>query len=245
MADKTYELVFKMSDGSTERVQFIAPQGPQGDKPVKGTDYFTAADQESIVQQVIAALGTPVFGTVDEENNIILSGDLADGTYTIKYEDAEGNVTEIGTLTSAVEPAYTNLFVADTATLNTRMSGSSSSSKAANGYVMTANIILPEEIAITGATAGDAYITVPASMWTGSANVFLLKNDEVYSVQGYMDYSASPGTVSGDWVTIPLRDQWGTTFTAAGVIVSLYVSASAITASDIADIQIYYNECPV
>ncbi len=79
--------------------------------PVKGIDYWTEADQEAIVQQVIAALGTPVFGRVDENNNIILTGDLADGTYTIKYEDSEGEQTVIGTLNHAVvpEPTYTNL----------------------------------------------------------------------------------------------------------------------------------------
>lgn len=68
------------------------------DVPQKGVDYWTPADQESIVQQVIAALGTPVFGTVDTDNNIILSGELADGTYTVKYEDAEGNLVDVGTI---------------------------------------------------------------------------------------------------------------------------------------------------
>lgn len=66
--------------------------------PVRGTHYWTEADQEDIVQQVITALGTPVFGRVDEDNNIILTGELAEGVYTLKYEDADGNVTEIGTL---------------------------------------------------------------------------------------------------------------------------------------------------
>lgn len=59
---------------------------------------LTEADKEAIVQQVITALGTPVFGRVDADNNIILTGELADGTYTLKYEDADGEVTEIGTL---------------------------------------------------------------------------------------------------------------------------------------------------
>ena len=85
--------------------------GKDGKTPVKGVDYNTPADQEEIVQQVIAALGTPVFGRVDVENNIILTGELAEGTYTIKYEDTEGNVVDIGTLDNAgvPEPAYTNL----------------------------------------------------------------------------------------------------------------------------------------
>lgn len=79
------------------------------DVPKKGVDYWTEADQEAIVQQVITALGTPVFGTVDGDNNIILTGELSDGTYTLKYEDAEGNVTTIGTLTTESGPAYTNV----------------------------------------------------------------------------------------------------------------------------------------
>ena len=39
-----------------------------------------------------------VIGTLDENNNVILSGELADGTYTLKYENADGTYTEIGTL---------------------------------------------------------------------------------------------------------------------------------------------------
>lgn len=69
-----------------------------GKTPTRGTDYWTDADQESIVQQVITALGTPVFGRVDENNNIILNGELADGTYTYWYEGKDGQQVEIGKL---------------------------------------------------------------------------------------------------------------------------------------------------
>lgn len=110
--NKKYRLDFTMDDGNVKSVEFLAPQGdpgPAGYTPVKGVDYFTDADQEAIVQQVIAALGTPVFGRVDENNNIILTGALAEGSYTVKYEDAEGDVTIIGTLTNEAAPEYTNL----------------------------------------------------------------------------------------------------------------------------------------
>lgn len=69
--------------------------GKAGYTPVRGTDYWTEADQEAIVQQVITALGTPVFGRVDTDNNIILTGTLADGIYTLWYEDENGKTTEL------------------------------------------------------------------------------------------------------------------------------------------------------
>lgn len=62
------------------------------------------AFQESIVQQVITALGTPVFGRVDENNNIILAGNLVDGTYNLKYEDAEGNLSDLGSVEVGMSP---------------------------------------------------------------------------------------------------------------------------------------------
>ena len=66
--------------------------------PVRGVDYWTEEDLEDIVQQVITTLGTPVFGTVDNDNNIILSGNLVDSNYTIKYESADGEMITIGEL---------------------------------------------------------------------------------------------------------------------------------------------------
>ena len=48
-----------------------------------------------------------VIGYVDGDNNIILTGALADGTYVLKYEDTEGNLTEIGSIEVGCS-AYTN-----------------------------------------------------------------------------------------------------------------------------------------
>ena len=70
----------------------------EGYVPQKGIDYWTTADQEQIVQDVIAALGTPVFGTVDANNNITLTGELAEGTYIVKYESADGKTENVGTI---------------------------------------------------------------------------------------------------------------------------------------------------
>lgn len=56
------------------------------------------ADPDTIVQMVLDELGASVIGTVDSDNNIILTGDLASGTYTLKYENEDGTRTEIGTV---------------------------------------------------------------------------------------------------------------------------------------------------
>ena len=95
--------VVLFSDGNTLTVKngnkgSDGAAGKDGKTPVKGTDYWTVADQEETVQQVIAALGTPVFGRVDADKNIILTGELADGIYTLKYEDAAGNKIVVGTV---------------------------------------------------------------------------------------------------------------------------------------------------
>ena len=99
--------------------------GPAGYTPVKGTDYWTSADQEAIVQQVLAALGTPVFGTVDDNNNIVLTGELVSNAYTIKYEAADGTTTVIGTLDIGGKPAYINVLDTVGWKENTRLSASS------------------------------------------------------------------------------------------------------------------------
>lgn len=99
----------KGDKGDTGATGATGGKGADGKTPVKGVDYWTTADQESIVQQVIAALGTPVFGRVDADKNIVLTGELADGTYTIKYEDADGNVITIGTLNAEGAPTWINV----------------------------------------------------------------------------------------------------------------------------------------
>jgi hypothetical protein len=52
--------------------------------------------RSDIVDDVIEALGTPVFGVIDDQKNILLKGSLTAGTYTFVYEDANGEQTIIG-----------------------------------------------------------------------------------------------------------------------------------------------------
>lgn len=101
--------VVTFSDGNVLNIT-NGSKGDKGDKPEKYVDYWTDADQEAMVQQVITALGTPVFGTVDLDKVINLNIDhLVDGTYTLGYENKDGKFVKIATITKEPEPTYTNL----------------------------------------------------------------------------------------------------------------------------------------
>ena len=68
-------------------------------RPIKGVDYFTEEDKNELVAMVLDTLGgNPIYGYVDKDNNIVLSDNLDGGTYTVKYKNADGSYTDIGTL---------------------------------------------------------------------------------------------------------------------------------------------------
>lgn len=52
-----------------------------------------------VVQEILTQIGgIPVFGTIDDENTITVTTSLPNGVYTLKYEDGNGALTEIGTV---------------------------------------------------------------------------------------------------------------------------------------------------
>ena len=170
---------FTIKNGSKGSTGATGATGPAGYTTVKGTDYWTQTDQESIVQQVIAALGTPVFGSVDADNNIVLTGALVDGNYTIKYEAADGTTTVIGTLDIGGKPAYINVLDTVGWKENTRLSASSSYAEKEN----------------TG-TDLTGYIAVNAGDIIRLKNVTMPQNDTSYTNKVY--YFDNSKTGKGD-----------------------------------------------
>lgn len=87
-------------------------QGEKGKTPEKGVDYFTDGDKAEMITAVMEAIGTPVYGTVDENKHILLSGrNLVDGSYTCSIEMENGNIVPIGAFEkdmNAVVPTYPN-----------------------------------------------------------------------------------------------------------------------------------------
>lgn len=115
--------------------------GVDGKTPVKGVDYFTEADKAEIVAAVIESLGgNPIFGIVDENNNIIVNGDLPDGTYTVKYEMEGGKIINIGNLVLDSNVYYTvtknltNCTISNSATQAVQGGSYSATITAKSGY---------------------------------------------------------------------------------------------------------------
>lgn len=88
--------------------------------------FLKESDKTDIVADVLDSIvvrypdAHVIYGDVDSNNVITLNGDLADGTYTIKYENADGTVTEIGEL---VVGGYTNQIPISTDTNGTIYNG--------------------------------------------------------------------------------------------------------------------------
>lgn len=130
----------------------------------------TEAEFNTKLAELMGYVYSEITGEVDDNNNIVITGELADGTYTLKYENEDGTTTEIGTFTvGELPPAFTNLFNPATATLNKRWSDSGGGfTSTANGYVATdyipvklsSNASSPTLLRFRGATfAGNAAIT--------------------------------------------------------------------------------------
>lgn len=199
---------FVVKNGSKGGTGANGAKGADGYTPVKGVDYFTPADQEAIVQQVIAALGTPVFGTIDENNHITLSGHLVGGTYTLSFEDEDGFEADVGTINKS---SYTNLLSAaigqDGAVLNgvgyvdgyrltgdCNAAGQLSYHSDATGYFLTGYMPITKEQIENGCTiyvkgvnltANDGNVRMlvaPDYNYTGYINNVKIVNDSIPGV---------------------------------------------------------------
>ena len=125
----------KGDKGDTGSKGATGSAGKDGKTPVRGVDYYTEADKAEIVALVIESLGgNPVFGVVDGNNNILVSGNLPDGTYTVKYEMENGTKVNIGNLV-----LDTNVYYTVTNTL-TNCTNSNSATKAVQGGSYSATI---------------------------------------------------------------------------------------------------------
>lgn len=118
---------------------------------------LAALSVDSIAQKVIDAIGVPVFGRVDEDNTITVVGNLAVGTYTMRYEDENGDYQEIGKLAIGV-PMVENMYLPDVATYNMRFNSGGTVAK--DGVFFTYYIkFAPDGSNVFRAAGSDVIIT--------------------------------------------------------------------------------------
>lgn len=112
-----------------------------------------------------------VFGYVDENNTIVLNGNLADGTYTVKYEMENGEVVNIGNMV-----LDSNVYYTVTSTL-TNCVNSNSAKSVAEGGSYTATITAKDgyELKSVVVTMGGS----PVSVSGGSISIANVTGDIV------------------------------------------------------------------
>lgn len=136
------ENVVTFSDGETLTVK-------NGKDGAKGDPYtLTETDKAAIVATVIESLGgNPIYGYVDEDNNIILKGDLVDGTYSAKFEMENGSTVDIGDLVLDSNTYYsvtknlTNCVIDNSATQVVEGGSYSATISANSGYDLSSVVV--------------------------------------------------------------------------------------------------------
>jgi hypothetical protein len=162
----------------TTRVSIRGATGAAGKTPVKGVDYWTEADREAILNEVMQALSTPVYGRVDEENNIIITAQLADGTYTLKYENADGTKVDIGIveLGGGYVVVDESGPIALTMTYGVKLDKNTGAEGSGTGYAASQSIPYDSAYEYTMATTNDKH-AYGAACWYDASGSYLGWND--------------------------------------------------------------------
>ena len=96
-----------------------------------------------------------VFGYVDENNIVVLNGNLADGTYTLKYEMENGNVIDIGNLVLdnnvyySITKNLTNCIISNTASEVAKGNSYSATITANSGYELKSIVVTMGDTAVS------------------------------------------------------------------------------------------------
>lgn len=191
--------------------------GKDGEDGKDGQDYIlTENDKNEIAQKVIDILGgNPIFGYVDSDNNIIVSGNLSDGSYLLKYENEDGSYTDIGTLDIGEVAKDINLFEAYTPILNKRWSNSSKAWSGQNGCVgfdIPLENIKGKTMRFSGFQQTYATTAVPSWYLADDNNTAVVDAIRIYDVatnEGNNTYSwviPSDTTATKLLVFLPIKD---------------------------------------
>jgi hypothetical protein len=200
-----------------------------------------------IVQAVIESFGgNPVVGYVDEDNNIVIRGNLADRTYSVKYEMEDGTVVDIGDLVLEAEPTYTNLFDPSAAVLNQRIN-SSGTTTALDGHIITAFIDVSGKTPFSNSTKiyvkGATFDAVSSTEMRAKIYAYKTKPTTGYGGE-YSNINKTSMTITNEGDGVISVSNIASTM-ASGVkymVLVLNVKTSAVTYDDIKDIVVTIDE---
>lgn len=161
--------------------------------------------------------GGDITGVVDDSNNIILSGDLADGTYTLKYIKADGTYVDAGELVVSSIATYAII-------CNLTNCTSSGADTIRQGGTTTITIMtnegynLPDSITVSGAEY----------TWDKSSGQIALSNptsDVTITVAAVAvpTYTNLADQTSADWKKNARINSSGSQVSATGVDITNYI----------------------
>lgn len=150
--------------------------------------------KEEIVQEVLERLGgNAVFGYVDENNNIIVSGDLANGTYTVKYEMEDGSTVDIGDLVVdsnvyySVTTDLTSCIISSTDTQVIEGESYSATISAIDGYELSSIVVTMGGEDVTSSAVSGSSIIIPNV--TGNITITAVATETVEEIINWITNS--------------------------------------------------------
>lgn len=203
-----------------ERGEF---DGAKGDP---GNDYvLTPADKSEITAMVIESLGgNPIFGVVDENNNIVVSGDLPDGIYSVTYEMADGSKISIGNLV-----LDTNVYYSVSNNL-TNCTNSNSAKQVVQGNSYTATITAKSGYVLksVAVTMGGAAVSVSG----GTINIASVTGNIVITAVAEeikVNYTNLADPTSSDWIIGSRFNSSGVPTEESGTAITNYIGGNLAT----------------
>lgn len=221
-ASEIDERLAMVSQLSSEKVDYN-----QGTANV-GKMLIVGADGNLTLSDIPENVSGDIIGVLDENNNIVITGELAGGTYVFKYETADGTYADIGSLVvggvvqysitttltecTAVSGNATVINEGGTVTLKytakdgfaltdtVTVSGASYTWDSATGTLVLSNPIADVTVAITATKSGVTNLADPTA--TGWINNSRIGSDGTPKAEG-----ACQGAVVTNYILIPNRSK--------------------------------------
>lgn len=176
-----------------------------------------------IVQEVLAQLGgdaSSIFGRVNEDGTITMTTDLAEGEYTLMYENEDGTLTEIGTVTIGEVAMFS---------IARNLSGCTSNKSTTvikGGSAWTETISVNSGHTMSSITVTMGGVDVTNSVYSGGViNIAEVTGNIVITATATLpNYNNLADTTSSDWSPNMRLSSSGSTKSSTGALTTNYIA---------------------